>query len=128
MVYSRQEVDQLLQRGQNRAIFDIEAEDVLYIRALVGGRLTAEKFQRLVVQVVYLVTVSNYDTIRERIEHACRLIWLAQARNKSGYLAVWELIVDQSSAADNEHEDESQEDCDIFGKYRARGIGEIQAA
>ena len=74
MVYSRQEVDQLLQRGQNRAILDIEAEDVLYVRALVGGRLTAQKFQRLVVQVVYLVTVSNYDTIRERIEHACRLI------------------------------------------------------
>ena len=74
MVHSRQEVNQLLQRGQYRTILDIQAEDVLDIRALVGGRLTAEQLQRLVVQVVYLVAVCNNDTIRKRIKHARTLV------------------------------------------------------
>ena len=71
VVHSRQEINQLLKWGENRAIFDVQADNVLYISALIGGRLTAQKLPRLLVQVIDLVAIGYNNSIWEGIEHTC---------------------------------------------------------
>ena len=63
VVHGGQEVYQLFQRRHDRAVLCVQTNDVLYVLTLLLSRLAAENLPRLLIEVIYPLTVRNYDSV-----------------------------------------------------------------